>query len=88
MATDDDPPRNGPEQFDIDDVKTDLSRIIGRVEHGEEIVICRAGIPVAKLVPLTRPAARQARGSLRGRLVMAPDWDADEVNEAIARDFG
>jgi hypothetical protein len=28
------------------------------------------------------------RGSLRGQLAMAPDWDSDEVNDAIAHDFG
>jgi prevent-host-death family protein len=76
------------EQFDIDDAKTNLSRIIERVEHGEEIVISRAGTPVAKVVPLTRRVDRRGRGSLRGRLVTTPDWDSDEVNEAIARDFG
>ena len=76
------------EQFNIHDAKTNLSRIIERVEHGEEIVISRAGTPVAKVVPLTGRVDRQGRGSLRGRLVTAPDWDSDEVNDAIAHDFG
>jgi prevent-host-death family protein len=65
-----------------------LSRIIERVERGEEIIISRAGHPVAKVVPLTSRVDRRARGSLRGRLVVAEDWDSDEVNESIARDFG
>ena len=76
------------DQFNIHEAKTNLSRIIERVEHGEEIVISRAGTPVAKVVPLTRRVDRRGRGSLRGQLVMAPDWDSDEVNDAIARDFG
>ena len=76
------------EQFNIHDAKTNLSRIIERVEHGEEIIISRAGRPVAKVVPLPGRVHRDARGSLRGRLVLAPDWDSDEVNEAIAADFG
>jgi len=75
-------------QFNIHDAKTNLSRILERVEHGEEIVISRAGTPIAKVVPLTRSVSRKGRGSLRGRLVTAPDWDSDEVNDAIARDFG
>ena len=33
-------------------------------------------------------ALREGRGSLRGRLVASDDWDSDEVNESIARDFG
>jgi len=75
-------------QFNIHEAKTNLSRIIERVEHGEEIIISRAGHPVAKVIPLTREVNRQGRGSLRGKLVVAEDWDSDEVNEAIARDFG
>jgi prevent-host-death family protein len=75
-------------QFNIHDAKTNLSRIIERVEHGEEIIISRAGNPVAKVVPLTRKIDRAGRGSLRGKLVAAEDWDSDEVNEAIAHDFG
>ena len=75
-------------QFNIHDAKTHLSRLIDRVEHGEEIVISRAGTPVAKLVPIAPRARRTGRGSLAGRLELSGDWDSPEVNEAIARDFG
>jgi prevent-host-death family protein len=75
-------------QYNIHDAKTNLSRIIERVEHGEEIVISRAGTPVARVVPLTPHVNRTARGSLRGTLIMAPDWDSAEVNDSIAQDFG
>jgi prevent-host-death family protein len=75
-------------QFNIHEAKTNLSRIIERVEHGEEIVISRAGHPVAKVIPLSRRINRSARGSLAGQLVITDDWDSTEVNEAIARDFG
>ena len=75
-------------QFNIHDAKTNLSRIIQRVEQGEEIIISRAGRPVAKVIPLTGKVQRSGRGSLRGNLVLAPDWDSDAVNESIAADFG
>jgi prevent-host-death family protein len=75
-------------QFNIHEAKTNLSRIIDRVEHGEEIIISRAGTPVAKLVPLAPQARRTGRGSLVRRLELADDWDSPEVNDAIARDFG
>ncbi len=75
-------------QFNIHDAKTNLSRIIDRVEHGEEIIISRAGTPVAKVIPLNRRVDRVGRGSLSGQLTMAEDWDSPEVNESIARDFG
>ncbi|WP_280209199.1 type II toxin-antitoxin system Phd/YefM family antitoxin [Nocardia cyriacigeorgica] len=60
------------EQFNIHDAKTNLSRIIERVEHGEEIIISRAGHPVAKVVPLKRRVDRRGRGSLRGALRLSP----------------
>jgi prevent-host-death family protein len=76
------------EQFNIHEAKTQLSRIIERVERGEEIVISRAEKPIAKVVPLPTRAHRQGRGSLAGRLVLADDWDSAEVNVEIAHNFG
>ncbi len=71
----------------IHEAKTNLSRLLQRVEAGEEIVIARAGTPVAKLVPHAPPRKARGFGSLRGQIWMADDWDSDETNEAIARDF-
>ncbi|MEV4129681.1 hypothetical protein [Nocardia sp. NPDC049707] len=48
----------------------------------------RAGRPIAKVVPLTRRVDRTAGGSLRGKLMLDPDWDSAETNAAIADDFG
>ncbi|MFI5890851.1 type II toxin-antitoxin system Phd/YefM family antitoxin [Actinoplanes sp. NPDC051513] len=79
---------DAPAQFNIHDAKTNLSRIIERVEHGEEIIISRSGTPVAKVIPLNRRVNRAGRGSLAGQLTMTDDWDSPDVNEAIARDFG
>ncbi|GAB3886908.1 type II toxin-antitoxin system Phd/YefM family antitoxin [Microbispora bryophytorum] len=76
------------EQYNIHEAKTNLSRIIDRVEHGEEVVISRAGRPVAKVIPFPTKVSRRGRGSLKGQLHMADDWDSPEVNDAIARDFG
>jgi len=70
------------------EAKTHLSRIIERVEHGEEVIIDRAGKPVAKIVPLVRRANRTAIGSLAGALDLGEDWDSAETNAAIAADFG
>lgn len=40
----------------VHEAKTNLSRLLARVEAGEEIVIARGGKPVARLEPFTRPA--------------------------------
>ena len=81
-------PSDAAAQFNIHDAKTHLSQIIERVEHGEEIIISRAGHSVAKVIPLAGSVKRRGRGSLRGQLTLAPDWDSDAVNDSIAADFG
>jgi hypothetical protein len=40
-----------------------------------------------RAVPVTRHVTRTGRGSLTGGLVVAEDWDSDEVNDAVANDF-
>jgi prevent-host-death family protein len=75
-------------QYNIHEAKTHFSRIIERVEHGEEVIISRAGHPVAKVVPLPSARRRTGRGSLAGRISWSDDWDSPEVNEKIADDFG
>jgi prevent-host-death family protein len=61
----------------IHDAKTHLSRLVERVEAGEEITIARAGRPVARLVPLQAARPRML-GALRGRIRLAPDFDAQD----------
>ena len=61
---------------------------VSRVEAGEEIVISRDCHPVAKVVRLDSSVRRSRRGSLRGKITFADDWDSMETNEAIARDLG
>jgi prevent-host-death family protein len=75
-------------QFNIHDAKTQLSRIVSRVEAGQEIVISRDGQPVAKVVRLDSSVRRSRRGSLRGKITFGDDWDSAAANETIARDFG
>lgn len=68
--------------------KTHFSRLVQRAAAGEEIVIARAGVPVAKLVPYPEErAAPQRLGFWKGRVQMAEDWDSDAVNGAIERTF-
>lgn len=59
----------------IHEAKTHLSRLVERVEAGEEVVIARAGRPVARLIPYRpRRAARQP-GGWEGRVRMSADFD-------------
>ena len=69
------------------EAKTHLSRLLERVAEGEEIVIAKAGKPVAKLVPYVEQKEPRKLGTLKGKIKLAPDWDSDETNEEIARLF-
>ncbi len=72
--------------INVHEAKTHFSRLIERVLAGEEIVISRAGNPVAKLVPVDKKTSRRAPGSARGQVVVAEDFDAP-LPEEILRDF-
>jgi prevent-host-death family protein len=65
----------------IHEAKTHLSRLIERAAAGEEIVIAKAGNPVAKLV--RRPAEPRRPGGWEGRVWIAPDFDEEDA-EIIA----
>jgi len=73
------------ETVNIHEAKTHLSRLIERVEAGDEIVIARAGRPVARLVPLRRATQLRIPGRWREQITVAPDFDSP--NARIARDF-
>lgn len=67
----------------VHEAKTNLSRLLAEVEGGEEVVIARAGSPVARLVA-ARPVAapRRQLGPLRGQFTMPDDfdhWAQDEI---------
>lgn len=72
-------------QVNIHQAKTELSRLVERVEAGEEIVIARAGRPAAKLVPLTMRSGRRL-GLLDGKFVIPDDFDRP-LPDALLRAF-
>jgi prevent-host-death family protein len=71
----------------VHEAKTHLSALLQRVEAGEEIVIARAGEPVAKLVPVApRRVESRKPGWWKRRIVMSDDFDAplpDEIRKAF-----
>jgi prevent-host-death family protein len=65
-----------PEVVNIHEAKTTLSKLIEAVQRGEEVIIGKAGRPVAKLVPYVEEKPKVRRiGGLKGKVWMAPDFD-------------
>jgi prevent-host-death family protein len=58
----------------IKEAEADLSRLVDRVNEGEEILIARSGRPVAKLVRILNEPRKP--GFLKGQIHMAEDFDA------------
>lgn len=65
----------------IHEAKTQLSRLVDEVAAGREIIIAKAGKPVAKLVPLGR--ATRKLGTLKGKLHASADFDAPLPDEIV-----
>ena len=65
----------------IHEAKTHLSRLLERVLRGEEIVIAKAGKPIARLVAADRPARRL--GMDAGRVIVASDFDAPLPDDVL-----
>lgn len=67
------------------EAKTQLSKLIERAAGGEEIIIGKAGKPMAKLVAYKEERSPRRPGALKGKIRLAPDFDAtpDEVIDSF-----
>ncbi len=75
------------ETVNIHDAKTRLSQLIARVLEGEEIVIAKAGTPVARLVPIDDSGEARRGGAWKGLVRMGDDFDAP-LPDGLADAFG
>ena len=62
-------------EVNVHEAKTHLSRLLERVALGEEVVIARAGTPVAKLVPIRVKGKKRVLGSAKGDFVVPDDFN-------------
>ena len=69
----------------ISQAKAELSALIEEVQRGEEVILAKAGKPVARLVAYRGPARPRTPGSMSGEIWIAPDFDTlpDDMAEAF-----
>ncbi|WP_414580882.1 type II toxin-antitoxin system Phd/YefM family antitoxin [Scytonema sp. PCC 10023] len=73
------------ETVNIHQAKMNLSRLLSRVELGEEIIISNRGIAIAKLVPFRSSSNRRSSlGQVRGRFVILEDFNAPLPEDILA----
>lgn len=71
-------------QINIHEAKTHLSRLVEDVAGGDEIIIAKAGKPMARLIALEPPSAPRQFGMLKGKIHIADDFDAPLPEEILA----
>jgi prevent-host-death family protein len=74
------------DEVTIHEAKTHLSRLVQRAHAGEEIVIRRGKVPMAKLVGYVATPAPRTPGRLRGQIQMSPDFD--DLDDEMGDLFG
>ena len=62
--------------INIHEAKTHLSRLVDEVAAGTEIIIAKAGKPMARLAPLSSPARKKQLGLLKGKIKVPDDFNA------------
>lgn len=67
-------PKQGPSHYNVAEAKARFSTLVRKALQGEEVVIARDHKPLVRLVPVGVPARKP--GSAKGRLTIAPDFDA------------
>jgi prevent-host-death family protein len=72
--------------LDSEEAERDMSKLLARVALGEEIVIVRGGMPVARLVPNSDRPARRVAGEDVGKVVITDDFDAP-LPESLLLEF-
>ena len=64
-----------PMIVNINEAKTHLSKLLARVRNGEEVIISKAGKPIAKIVPLADKPKKRIPGSAKGKVIMEKNFD-------------
>ena len=70
--------------YNVHAAKTHLSRLIEEAAAGEEVVIARAGKPVARLLPFEARAEPRRPGLMKGQIWIADDFDDPLPEEILA----
>ena len=71
----------------VHEAKTHLSKLLRRVQGGEEIVVAKSGKPIAKLVPFGSGSAPRVPGHAKGKVRILDNFD-DPLPKEFLRAFG
>ena len=75
-----------PTPVNVHQAKTHFSKLLARVQAGEEIIIAKAGRPIAKIVPIQSERKPRQPGTAKGKIWIAPDFD-EPLPDEILKEF-
>lgn len=61
--------------YNIHEAKTNFSKLLEKVSKGEEVVIAKAGKPVARILPVVKTVPTRVPGIDKGKVIIMPDFD-------------
>jgi prevent-host-death family protein len=75
-------------KINIHEAKTHLSRYVEEAAQGKEVVIVKAGKPIARIAPLAPPKAKRKLGLLGGKARIPDDFNSSLPDEVLAEFLG
>jgi prevent-host-death family protein len=82
------PIMNAPLIFNVHDAKTHFSKLLDRAHAGEELVLAKAGVPYARLMPLSKPAGKRQAGRLAHLNIVLDDRFFEPMPDAELANWG
>ena len=75
-------------QVNLHEAKAKLSSLVERAIKGEEIIVAKAGKPLAKLIPFSQPSEKRPFGLLAGKISMSESFNDEdsELNDSFYED--
>lgn len=73
-------------KVNIHEAKTHFSQLLNRVGSGEEVIIAKAGKPIARIVPVKKEVKKRKPGSAKGRVVLEDNF-FEPLPESILSEF-
>ena len=70
-------------QINIHEAKTHFSQLLAEVQSGTEIIIAKAGTPIARLISATKQRAVRKPGSAKARVEIDPDFNAPLPDDIV-----
>lgn len=70
----------------VHEAKTHFSKLLSRINEGEEIVIAKSGVPVAKLVPIEKTVEKRVPNTAKGKVSLAFDFQ-EEISDDGREEF-